>query len=61
LQALNARPEESLYVGDVYSVDYLGATGAGMQAVLFDVAGAYRESGLPRVESLEQLQEKLGI
>ena len=61
MQALNALPEESLYVGDVYSVDYLGATRAGMQALLFDVAGAYRESGLPRVESLEQLQEKLGV
>ena len=35
---MNAAPEESLYVGDVYSVDYLGATGAGMKAILMDVA-----------------------
>jgi len=28
--SMNADPAESLYVGDVYSVDYLGATGAGM-------------------------------
>jgi putative hydrolase of the HAD superfamily len=56
LKAIAAVPEESLYVGDVYSVDYVGATGAGMQAVLMDVAGAYREKGLPRVESLEELQ-----
>ncbi|MEY2393921.1 MAG: hypothetical protein QOF94_266, partial [Acidobacteriaceae bacterium] len=28
---------------------------AGMQAVLFDVAGAYRNRDLPRVESLQQL------
>jgi HAD superfamily hydrolase (TIGR01509 family) len=59
LRALKASPEQSLYVGDVYSVDYLGATGAGMQAILFDVSGAYRESGLPRVESLEELEQKL--
>lgn len=59
LQQLSARPEDSLYVGDVYSVDYLGATRAGMQAVLFDVSGAYRESGLPRVESLHQLSAVL--
>ena len=39
-------PAESLYVGDVYSVDYVGARNAGMQAVLFDVAGAYRERGV---------------
>ena len=56
LKSMNAKPEESLYVGDVYSVDYLGATGAGMQAVLMDVPGAYRDKGVPRVESLEELR-----
>lgn len=60
LREMGAKPEESLYVGDVCSVDYAGATSVGMQAVLFDVCGAYRESGLPRVESLEELQERLG-
>ena len=59
LASLNAKPEESLYVGDVYSVDYLGATKAGMHAILMDVSGAYREKGLPRVESLEQLPSVL--
>ena len=56
LKSMNATPEESLYVGDVYSVDYLGATGAGMQAMLMDVPGAYRDKGVPRVESLAELQ-----
>jgi putative hydrolase of the HAD superfamily len=60
MQSVAAKPEESLYVGDVYSVDYRGATGAGMQAVLFDVAGAYRDKGLPRVESLEGLVGMIG-
>jgi HAD superfamily hydrolase (TIGR01549 family) len=59
LRSMNAVAGESLYVGDVYSVDYVGATGAGMQAILFDVSGAYRESGLPRVESLEELEAGL--
>lgn len=59
LQAMNATPQESLYVGDVYSVDYLGATGAGMQAVLMDYSGAYRDKDLPRVESLEELHQAL--
>ncbi len=54
--SMNAAPEQSLYVGDVYSVDYLGATGAGMQALLMDVPGAYRDKGVPRVESLAELQ-----
>jgi HAD superfamily hydrolase (TIGR01549 family) len=56
LRAMKADSAESLYVGDVYSVDYLGAKNAGMDAVLFDVAGAYQESWLPRVESLAELE-----
>jgi putative hydrolase of the HAD superfamily len=56
LREMKADPAESLYVGDVYSVDYVGARNAGMQAVLFDVAGAYREREFPRVESLHELE-----
>lgn len=56
LREMKASPAESLYVGDVYSVDYVGARQAGMQAVLFDVAGAYRELEFPRVESLAGLE-----
>ncbi|MBV8050605.1 MAG: HAD family hydrolase [Acidobacteriaceae bacterium] len=59
LRAMNAKPAESLYVGDVYSVDYLGATRAGMQAMLFDVSGAYRGLDVPRVASLEELEAHL--
>ncbi|MGA8153080.1 MAG: HAD family hydrolase [Terriglobales bacterium] len=61
LRTLGVEPQHSLYVGDVYSVDYLGATRAGMQAMLFDVAGAYRGMEWPRVESLEELEEKLVV
>ena len=56
LREMKAEPADSLYVGDVYSVDYVGARNAGMQAVLFDVAGAYREREFPRVESLAELE-----
>jgi putative hydrolase of the HAD superfamily len=56
LRAMNAAPAESLYVGDVYSVDYVGARNAGMDAVLLDVAGAYRGQELARVESLAELE-----
>jgi HAD superfamily hydrolase (TIGR01549 family) len=59
LRSLNAVPGESLYVGDVYSVDYLGATRAGMQAVLMDVPGAYTKKGVARVESLAELRTML--
>src|SRR5260370_1606600 len=56
LRTMRARPEDSLYVGDVYSVDYLGARNSGMQEGLFDVAGANHDRGFPRVESLEALE-----
>jgi HAD superfamily hydrolase (TIGR01509 family) len=56
LDKMQALPAESLYVGDVYSVDYVGARNAGMDAILFDVAGTYRDRNLPRVESLEELE-----
>jgi putative hydrolase of the HAD superfamily len=59
LRTMKADPAESLYVGDVYSVDYVGARNAGMQAVLFDVAGAYREREFSRVESLGELEDWL--
>jgi putative hydrolase of the HAD superfamily len=59
LKDTGARAQESLYVGDVYSVDYLGATRAGMQAILFDVSGAYRDKEVPRVESLQELEATL--
>lgn len=59
MRAMKAEPAESLYVGDVYSVDYVGARNAGMQAVLFDMAGAYRGRDFPRVESLAGLESWL--
>ena len=61
LETMKVEPQRAVYVGDVYSVDYLGATRAGMQAVIFDVAGAYRERGLPRVESLQELKKLIGV
>jgi len=59
LRSMNVSAAKSLYIGDVYSVDYLGATGAGMQAVLFDAYGAYKADGLPRVASMEELKATL--
>ncbi len=59
LKTMNARADECLYVGDVYSVDFVGARNAGMQAVLFDVSGAYRDRQDPRVGSVEELEEWL--
>jgi putative hydrolase of the HAD superfamily len=59
LERMNADPAKSLYVGDLYSVDYIGARNMGMQAVIFDVSGAYRDRDLPRVENLKDLESWL--
>jgi putative hydrolase of the HAD superfamily len=59
LREMQAQPAESLYVGDVYSIDFVGARNVGMDAVLFDVSGAYRDRDWPRVESLEGLESWL--
>jgi putative hydrolase of the HAD superfamily len=56
LKSLAVKASESLYIGDVYSIDYVGATGVGMRAVLFDVSGAYKNFGPPAVESLDELE-----
>jgi FMN phosphatase YigB (HAD superfamily) len=61
VRSMGIAPDKALYVGDVYSVDYVGATGARMQAVLFDVAGAYSDTGLPRVASMAELEQRLGV
>src|SRR5581483_10925079 len=58
-RSLHVSPGESVYIGDVYSVDYLGATRFGMKSVLFDVAGAYADRQLPRVQSLSELESLL--
>jgi HAD superfamily hydrolase (TIGR01509 family) len=59
VRSFGVSASDSIYIGDVYSVDYLGATRFGMQSILFDVAGAYRDRDLPRVESLEELESRL--
>ncbi|PYV77963.1 MAG: hypothetical protein DMG96_09600 [Acidobacteria bacterium] len=56
VSSLGISAGESVYTGDIYSVDYIGAMAAGMQCVLFDVSGAYRDASVTRVESLEQLE-----
>ncbi len=64
LDSLGVTAEKSVYIGDIYSIDYLGARNAELHAVLMDVCGAYSNTATPRVESLEELAaslEQLGL
>lgn len=63
-----ATPSRSVYVGDVYTIDILGATGVGMNAILFDPEGLWQPGDLPgsshdgllTVRSLLELTALLG-
>ncbi len=59
LRSLKVPAEESLYIGDVYSIDYVGATNAGMHALVFDPYGTYANNGVQRITRLEELEGRL--
>lgn len=59
LRSVGVVAEKSLYIGDIYSVDYLGATNAGMHGLLLDPAGTYATTPTPRIQSLAELQGRL--
>lgn len=51
---LGIEPAQCLYVGDLYPVDYLGARGAGLDAVLLDPMRLH-EGRAPRITTLGEL------
>jgi HAD superfamily hydrolase (TIGR01509 family) len=57
LERSGADPARTLHVGDLYSIDVVGARAAGLRAVLFDAAGLYPDVDCPRVASLTELAE----
>jgi putative hydrolase of the HAD superfamily len=54
-----ARPETTLHVGDLFHTDVVGARGAGLRAVLLDVADLYGDHECERVRSLGELADVL--
>lgn len=59
LAAMPVAAGRALYVGDIYSIDYLGARNVGINAILMDIAGVYAARNLPRIERLEDLDPRL--
>jgi putative hydrolase of the HAD superfamily len=51
-KAVGVRPEEAVHVGDLYSVDVVGARAAGCRAILLDPAGAWPELDCPKAADL---------
>ena len=60
LGVLGAKPECCLYVGDNYDADYLGARSAGICALLIDPTHKTPLDGRDRIDSVFQLEERLG-
>ena len=52
LAEARVEPGEAVYIGDLYSVDVLGARAAGMAAVLLDPGGVWGERDCPVARSL---------
>jgi putative hydrolase of the HAD superfamily len=59
LAALGVAPEESLFVGDLYEVDILGARAAGIEAILLLPDTASAPAGVRRIGSLAALADQL--
>ncbi|MEM7181081.1 MAG: HAD family hydrolase [Spirochaetota bacterium] len=54
-EKIETPPEKCLYIGDIFSIDILGAQGAGMEAILLDATGKQREE-CKTIESIFDLQ-----
>jgi putative hydrolase of the HAD superfamily len=52
LAEARVEPAEAVYIGDLYSVDVLGARAAGMEAVLLDPGGVWGERDCPLARGL---------
>jgi putative hydrolase of the HAD superfamily len=55
LQRSGTAPQETVYVGDNYFADVVGARRAGLHPVLVDPLGVFDEPGCPVVSNLEQV------
>jgi putative hydrolase of the HAD superfamily len=55
LSRLGVRPARAVYVGDIYSIDAVGARSAGLFPVLLDPLGGYPDADCPTIASLAEL------
>lgn len=55
LDRLHTRPDQALYVGDIYGIDIVGSERAGLHAVLFDPLGGYDGVSCRKIRYLREL------
>jgi len=59
LQLGNVKADETVYVGDNYYADVIGARNAGLKPVLVDLRGLFEQPGCPVIRSHVQLLDLL--
>jgi putative hydrolase of the HAD superfamily len=55
LERAGIQPEQAIYVGDIYSIDVVGAEQAGIRPVLFDSLGCYAAVACEKIRHLRAL------
>ncbi len=55
LERLGVRPDQALYVGDIYGIDVIGAERAGLSSVLLDPLGGYHGVTCRKIRHLREL------
>ena len=55
LRRANVRARETVYVGDNYFADVIGARRAGLQPVLFDPNGIFADADCAKIKSFDEL------
>jgi HAD superfamily hydrolase (TIGR01549 family) len=55
VERMGATPESTVYVGDIFTVDVLGARGAGLSAVLIDPNGLHADKPCDRIATMLEL------
>lgn len=55
LDRMALRPDQAIYVGDIYEVDVVGARRAGLKAILLDPLGSHRGRDVPIAASLDEV------
>jgi putative hydrolase of the HAD superfamily len=55
LTRLDAAPERAVYIGDIYSIDAVGAKAAGLRPILIDPTGVYDGVDCRRITGLPEL------
>ncbi|MBN2839748.1 MAG: HAD-IA family hydrolase, partial [Coriobacteriia bacterium] len=60
-ERIGVRPEEAAHVGDHHYADFLGASALGMTAVLIDRHDVDADHGVTPIQTLDRLEEVLGL